>query len=241
MTIKCIIADDEPLAQKGLEEYVKEVDFLEVAAVCDNAFQLYPLLDKSKADLILLDIEMPELSGIDFLKSLNYTPAVIFTTAYPQYALQGFDLDVIDYLVKPISFQRFLKAVNKAKEFLADKIKNSTGITNEKNYFFVKVNYKIEKIFYNDVLFIEALQNYIAIHLNDKKLISYMTISSMEKQLPADLFMRIHKSYIAALQKIDSITGKKVIIHAHELPLSRNIKEKLIHAVDSKLIRRGMQ
>lgn len=238
MVVKCIIVDDEPLAQKGMEEYIKEVDFLELVAVCDTAVQAYPFLQKGKVDLILLDIEMPELSGIDFLKSLHPMPAVIFTTAYPQYALQGYDLDVIDYLVKPISFQRFLKAVNKARHFLADKLAAPSPMADESDYFFLKVNHQVEKICYKDVLFIEALQNYIAIHLPGKKLISYMTISNMEKQLPGNLFMRIHKSYIAALHKIDLITKNKVFIHEQELPLSRTVKDKLMQAVGDKLVKR---
>jgi DNA-binding LytR/AlgR family response regulator len=238
MKIKCIIVDDEPFAQKGLEEYIKEVDFLELVAVCDNAMQAYPLLHNNKADLILLDIEMPELSGIDFIKSLKKMPAVIFTTAYPQYALQSYDLDVIDYLVKPISFQRFLKAVNKAKHFLADKLKDPSQIAAENDYLFLKVNHQLKKILYRDILFIEALQNYVAIHLADKKIINYITISAMEKKLPANLFMRIHKSYIIALDKIEMIAGSKIIINTHELPVSRNVKDKLMHAVEEKLVKR---
>jgi DNA-binding LytR/AlgR family response regulator len=237
MKLKCIIVDDEPLAQKGMEEYIKGVPFLELGGICDNALQAYPFLSNNKADLILLDIEMPGLSGIDFLKSLHYTPAVIFTTAYPQYALQGYELDVIDYLVKPISFQRFLKAVNKAKDFLSDK-KSNTPAEENKDCFFIKANYQIEKIFYKDILFIEALQNYIAIHLADKKFVCYNTISNIEKQLPANLFMRIHKSYIAALQKINAIKGNTVTIHSHHLPVSRTIKEKLMQAVRDKLVKR---
>lgn len=236
--IKCIVVDDEPFAQKGLKEYIEEVDFLELIGVCDNAMQAYPFINKGEADLILLDIEMPGLSGIDFLKSLHYMPAVIFTTAYPQYALQGYDLDVIDYLVKPISSQRFLKAVTKAKNFLADKMKDASQTAGENDYFFLKVNQQVERIFYKEVLFVEAMQNYVAVHLNNKKLISYITISNMEKRLPANLFMRIHKSYIAALHKIDSISGNKIIIHTHTLPLSRNTKEKLMQAVDGKLVKR---
>lgn len=238
MTIKCIIVDDEPLAQKGLKEYIEETGFLELVGVCDNAMQAYPFINKGQADLILLDIEMPGLSGIDFLKSLHYMPAVIFTTAYPEYALQGYDLDVIDYLVKAISFQRFLKAATKAKHFLADKLKDASEVADENDYFFLKANYRVEKIFYKDVLFVEAMQNYVAVHLNDKKLISYITISNMEKKLPANLFMRIHKSYIAALQKIDSISGNKIIIQTHALPLSRSLKEKLMQAFNSKLVKR---
>jgi DNA-binding LytR/AlgR family response regulator len=230
--------DDEPFAQKGLEEYIKEIDFLELVAVCDNAMQAYPLLHKDKADLILLDIEMPELSGIDFLKSLKKTPAVIFTTAYPEYALQSYDLDVIDYLVKPISFERFLKAANKAKHFLADKLKDPLQLAEENDYFFLKVNHQVEKILYKDVLFIEALQNYVAVYLAGRKIMNYMTISGMEKKLPENLFMRIHKSYIVALNKIDMINGNKVIINTHVIPVSRNIKENLMRAVGEKIVKR---
>src|SRR4051794_21470640 len=238
MKVTCIVVDDEPLAQKGLEEYIKEVPFLELTAVCDNAMQAYPLLHKGQADLLLLDIEMPELSGIDFLRSLHQPPAVIFTTAYPEYALQGYELDVIDYLVKPISFSRFLRAVTKAKDFLAEKNNRSAAIGDQKDFFFLKVNHQIERIYYSDILFIEALQNYVAIYLADRKIVSYMTISTMEKQLPTSLFMRIHKSYIVALNKIGKIDKNKVIIHDQQLPVSRTIKEKLMQAVEGRLIKR---
>src|SRR3954447_11387849 len=235
MKVKCIVVDDEPLAQKGLEEYIKEVPFLELSAVCDNAMQAYPLLHKGQADLILLDIEMPELSGIDFLRSLHQPPAVIFTTAYPEYALQGYELDVIDYLVKPFSFTRFLKAATKARDFIAEKNNHNTVVNDEKDFFFLKVNHQVERIYYNDILYIEALQNYVAICMADKKIVSYMTISNMEKQLPAPLFMRIHKSYIVAVNKIDRIDKNKVIIHNQYLPVSRTMKERLMQVVDGRL------
>ena len=238
MKVKCIVVDDEPLAQKGLEEYIKEVPFMELKAVCDSALQAYPLLHNGQADLILLDIEMPELSGIDFLRSLHQPPAVIFTTAYPEYALQGYELDVIDYLVKPIPFSRFLKAATKARDFLAEKNNRSPAIDAQKDFFFLKVNHQIERIYYTDILFIEALQNYVAIYLTDKKLVCYMTISTMEKQLPASLFMRIHKSYIVALNKIDKIDKNKIIIHNQQLPVSRGVKEKLMHVVEDRLMKR---
>lgn len=238
MTIQCIVVDDEPLAQKGLEEYIKEVPYLELTAICDNASQAYNLLKNKEVDLIFLDIEMPELSGIDFLKSLTQSPAVIFTTAYPEYALQGYELDVIDYLVKPISFTRFVKAVNKARDFISEKSNRTVAANYEKDFFFLKVNYQIEKIHYSDILFIEALQNYVAIYLPNRKIVSYMTISNMEKQLPAHLFMRIHKSYIVALDKIDTINKNKIFIHNQLLPVSRTIKEKLLHAVAGKLVKR---
>lgn len=232
-----MIVDDEPLAQKGLTEYVKDIPLLDLVATCDNATQAFPFISNKEADLLFLDIEMPELTGIDFIKSLTEKPAVIFTTAYQQYALQGYELDVMDYLVKPISFERFLKAVNKAADFI--QAKRTMGIAAEEHgYFFVKVNYTIEKIFYDEVFYIEALQNYIAIYLADRKIVSYMTISHMMKQLPSAMFMRIHKSYIVALQKIDSITGNKVLIRSGTLPVSRNIKEALLQAIGGKLIKR---
>ena len=234
--IKCIVVDDEPLAQKGLTEYIRDIPTLHLVAVCDNAVQAYEYIKNKQADLVFLDIEMPDITGIDLLKSLADKPAVIFTTAYQQYALQGYELDVIDYLVKPISFERFSKAVNKAVEFIQAKIK--TGVEEERGYFFVKVNYTIEKIFYEDVLYIEALQNYIAIHLAERKIISYMTISNMMKQLPSSQFLRIHKSYIVSLQKIDSIIGNKITIGSSSLPVSRNIKDALLHAIGNKLIKR---
>lgn len=236
MKIPCMIIDDEPLAQKGLQEYISQVPGLELVAVYDSAAQAYPALRSANPPrLLLLDIEMPELSGIDFLKSLNPAPAVIFTTAYPQYAVQGYELDVIDYLVKPFPLQRFIKAVTKARDFLEDKSGNRET---DADYFFIKANHQIEKIFHNEVLYIEALQNYVAIHLTSKKLVSYLTISAMEKELPAHLFMRIHKSYIVALPYIEVVAGNKVIVQGVALPVSRMVKEKLMLTLQEKLMKR---
>lgn len=238
MKVTCLVVDDEPLAQKGLWEYIKEVPFLEPVAVCNSAAQAYPVLHSGTVDLMLLDIEMPGLSGIDFLKSLQHPPAVIFTTAYPEYAVQGYELDVIDYLVKPVSFQRFLKAVTKAKDFLSNKKADSDQPPVTRDFCFIKVGYQVEKINYNDILFIEALQNYVAIYIKDKKLISYLTLTHMEDQLPVNLFVRIHKSYIVSLPKIEAICGNKVIVGAHKLPVSRMLKGKLMKAVESSLVKR---
>jgi DNA-binding LytR/AlgR family response regulator len=233
-----MIIDDEPIACKGMEEYITEVEFLSLVNICDNAVKAYAFLHSEKVDLIFLDIEMPKLTGIEFLQSLKNAPAVIFTTAYPDYALQGFELDVIDYLVKPVSFPRFLKAANKAKDFLTGR---NTGRENviEKDHFFLKVDSKFEKIFYDDVLYVEALQNYVAIHLPGKKMISYITISYVESQLPEHLFMRVHKSYVVSLPKIQCIEGNTLIINQKQIPVSRNLKEKLkAKVVDKKLFKR---
>jgi DNA-binding LytR/AlgR family response regulator len=233
-----MIIDDEPIARKGMEEYIAEVGFLNLVNVCESAVKAYTYLHSEKVDLIFLDIEMPTLTGIEFLRSLKISPAVIFTTAYPGYALEGYELDVIDYLVKPVSFPRFLKACNKARDFLTGR---NTTVENVvvTDYFFLKVNSKFEKIFYDEVLYFEAMQNYVAIHLLHKKMVSYITISNVESQLPGDLFMRVHKSYIVALGKIQSIDGNTIVINGKQIPVSRNFKETLkLRVVDSKLFRR---
>jgi DNA-binding LytR/AlgR family response regulator len=233
-----MIIDDEPIACKGMEEYIDEVDFLALVNICDNAIKAYGFLSSEKVDLIFLDIEMPKLSGIEFLQSLKNAPAVVFTTAYPDYALQGYELDVIDYLVKPVSFPRFLKAANKAKDFLTGRNVGQENVV-DKDHFFLKVNNRFEKIFYEEVLYVEALQNYVAIHLPDKKMVSYITISHVEKQLPEQLFMRVHKSYIVSLPKIQSIEGNTVTINQKQIPVSRNIKDTLMaKVVDKKLFKR---
>ena len=238
MKISCMIIDDEPLAQKGLAEYVRETDFLELVAVCDSAVKAYSILHREAIELILLDIDMPKLSGIEFLKSLKRPPAAVFITAYSQYALESYELDIIDYLVKPVSFQRFCKAVGKARDFLTKK-EPERLLVEEVNDFFLKVNSKFEKIAYDDILYVEALQNYVSVYLYNKKLISYLTLSGIEKQLPAGRFMRVHKSYIVALNKINSLEGNLITIGQQQIPVSRNVKEMLMRRViDSKLVKR---
>lgn len=237
MKIPCMIIDDEPLAQKGIAEYIRETDFLELVAVCDSAVKAYSVLHKEAVQLILLDIDMPKLSGIEFLKSLQHPPAAIFITAYSQYALESYELNIIDYLVKPVSFQRFCKAVGKAREFLTKE--PAQYPVEEENDFFLKVNSKFEKIAYDDILYVEALQNYVSVYLPHKKLVSYLTLSSLEKQLPAGRFMRVHKSYIVALNKIDTVDGNLITIGQQQIPVSRNVKEVLMRrVVDSKLLKR---
>ena len=235
--IPCMIIDDEPLAQQGMEEYVREINFLELVAVCSSALKAYTVLHQERVQLILLDIDMPKISGIEFLKSLKHPPAAIFTTAYSQYALESYELDIIDYLVKPVSFQRFCKAVGKARDFLDKKLPGQRPA--EEEAFFLKVNSKFEKILYEEVLFVEALQNYVSVHLRNKKLVSYLTLSSLEKQLPAGRFMRVHKSYLVALNKIDAVNGNVVAIGQQLIPVSRNVKDLLMRkVVDSKLVKR---
>jgi DNA-binding LytR/AlgR family response regulator len=239
MTMKCLIIDDEPIACRGMKEYVAQIEFLELAGVYADPLQAYQVLDSGEIDLIFLDIEMPRLSGIDFIKSLKKVPAIIFTTAYTSYAVEGFELGVVDYLLKPISFPRFLKAVNKVKELHSTMRPVIATPNEEKGSFFIKENGMFVKVYYDEVLYAEALQNYVAIHLAGKKMITYITLSILEKQLPEAIFMKVHKSYIVSLQKIKAIEGNTVLIESAQIPVSRNMKDLLMQkVVDSKLLKR---
>lgn len=188
MKINCIIIDDEPLARKGIKEYVADVDFLNLAGEFDTALKAVELLNTGPVQLIFLDIQMPKINGLEFLKTLQHPPPVIFTTAYPQHALEGFELNALDYLVKPVSFDRFLKAAMKAKEYYEVRQKNNITEASQDNYFFVKADNKLVRIYFDEILFIEALQNYVTIHTTDKKYITYLTFKSVEEYLPADKF-----------------------------------------------------
>lgn len=225
MKINAIIIDDEPVARKGLKEYISDIDFLHLAGEYDNALVANEIISSGMAQLLFLDIEMPKLTGLEFFKTLQNPPPVIFTTAYPQYALEGFEVNALDYLVKPISFDRFLKAVQKAKEYFEVREKNVTEV-NRSDYFFIKADNKLVKIFYSDILFAEALQNYVLIHTAERKYMTYLTFKSLEGYLPADRFIRVHKSYIIAAEKIDSIEGNGIRIGQAHIPISRNLKDE---------------
>lgn len=227
--INCIVIDDEPLARKGLIEYINDVHFLRLAGDYDNAMKATDILGSGGVQLIFLDIQMPKLSGIEFLKTLHHPPPVIFTTAYPQFALDGYDLNAIDYLVKPISFERFMKAAMRVKEYYEVRQKNRvTDDPGAKDYFFIKADNKLVKIFYDEILFVEALQNYVAIHTVTKKYITYLTFKSIEEYLDRDQFVKTHKSYIVAASRIDQIDGNTIRIGEHQVPISRSNKEEVM-------------
>ncbi len=227
--IHAIIIDDEPLARKGLQEYMADIDFLHCAGAYDHPLRATDILSSGTVQLLFLDIQMPKISGIEFFKTLRQAPPVIFTTAYPQYALDGFDLNALDYLVKPISFERFLKAALKAKEYYEVRQKNVLEKGEEREaYFFIKADNKLIKLFYDDILYVEALQNYVAIHTTDKKYITYLTFKSIEEYLPEEHFIKTHKSYIVAAAKIDSIEGNDIRISTHHIPLSRTNREEVL-------------
>ncbi len=238
MKLQCLIVDDEPVARKGLAEYVSEVDFLQLAGQCENAMRASTILSQQQVDLIFLDIQMPKLTGIDFLKSLKNPPMVIFTTAYSEYAVEGYALDVVDYLMKPITFERFMKAAQKA--FEVHNLKKS-GHHAEKgsDHFFVKSDSKFEKVLFSEVLYIEGLQNYAIIHTPTRKLITYLTMSGLEHQLPKDQFLKVHKSFIVSLPHIKAIDGNELLIGSARIPISRTLKDEVVNAVmGNKLFKR---
>lgn len=230
MIINTVIIDDEPLARKGLKEYIADVDFLMLAGEFDNSLKATELMSRGDVHLLLLDIQMPKITGIDFFKSLQHAPPVIFTTAYPQYALEGFELNALDYLVKPISFDRFLKAAMKAREYyeLRQQNKQAATETAPPKDFFIKADNQFVRIAFEELLFIEALQNYVCIYTNTKKYISYLTMRSVEEYLPSAQFIKTHKSFIVNAAKIDTIEGNEVRIGEHRIPISRNEKEEVM-------------
>ncbi len=227
MSINCIVIDDEPLARKGLKEYIADTDFLNLVGEFDNPLKATDIISNGGVQLLFLDIQMPKITGLEFFKTLQNAPPVIFTTAYPQYALEGFEVNALDYLVKPISFERFLKASLKAKEYYEVRDKN-TSEPSAVTYFFIKADNKLVKIAYDEVLFVEALQNYVTIYTADKKYMTYLTFKSVEDYLPADKFLKVHKSYIVAASKVDSIEGSDIRIGERHIPISRNQKEEVM-------------
>ncbi|HTI08462.1 MAG TPA: LytTR family DNA-binding domain-containing protein [Puia sp.] len=233
--IRCIITDDEPFARKGLQGYIGQIDFLELKGICENALELNSLLKKEGADLVFLDIEMPYVTGIDFLKSIPHPPKVIFTTAYEKYAVQGFELEVLDYLLKPISFDRFMKSANKAFDYFRGSAVAAPG----QDYVFVKADGKLEKIHFADILFAEALENYVAIYTPERKIITHLTLKMLQEKLPAGAFIQPHKSYLVAIEKINSIEGNILHVLQYQVPISKYQKEEVMEKiVNSKLLKR---
>ncbi|MBU0764118.1 MAG: LytTR family DNA-binding domain-containing protein [Bacteroidetes bacterium] len=238
--MKCIIVDDEPLAREGMKLNINEVSSLELTGSFENALEANDFLLNNEIDLIFLDIEMPEITGLEFLKTLVNQPMVILTTAYPQYALESYDLDVIDYLVKPIRIERFIKAVNKAEEF--HKLKRSGKNVIEsigEDYIFVKSERKYVKIFFRDIKYIEGLKDYVIIHANNKKIMTAMNVKTIDNQLPDEIFVRINKSYIINFHSINEIDNDFVIIDTSEIPIGRTYKDDFIkNFVNKRLIKR---
>ncbi len=241
MKLNCIIVDDEAVARKFLEEYIEDVDFLQLIGKAENPLKASVLLNNNKIDLLLLDINMPKMNGIEFLRSSTILPLTIMTTAYTEYAIEGFELDVVDYLVKPFSYERFLKACTKAKEYFELKKRQRDNIANETylKYFFIKCNGIIEKILYDELVYVEAMLNYVVLHTEDKKLICYLTIKGIEEQLPGSIFLKIHKSTIVNINKIKSIEGNEINMGKVKVTISQNLHESVMKEIlKDKMIKR---
>ncbi len=233
MRTKCIIVDDEPLAIEIIESYIQKIDNLELVAKCSTAIEAFDILSTKKIDLIFLDIQMPELTGLDFLKALAKPPKIIITTAHRKYAIEGFELDVLDYLLKPISFDRLLKAIDKynksaENETIVTQPKSNSG---EEDFIYVKENKKVIKISINDILFIEGLKDYVVIHTLAKKTVTKSTISAIEKKLSGNKFLRIHRSFIVSLLHIDAFTATSIEIGKKELTIGRSYKQSVMKAL----------
>ncbi|HMQ62474.1 MAG TPA: LytTR family DNA-binding domain-containing protein [Flavilitoribacter sp.] len=227
MKLRCVIADDEPLACEGLARHIEVVDYLELIGIVQNPVELDQLMETETPDLIFLDIEMPFMTGIDFLKLKSALPPVILTTAYPNYALEAFQFDVVDYLLKPITFNRFFKAVKKARElqFLKDQKKTSGTVQPEPDYFFIKCEGKYEKIRTDEILFVQSLQNYVMIRTETGKYMTLMSLKTLEENLDPVQFIRVHKSYIVSVSKINSFEQTEIRIGDELVPISRSNKE----------------
>ncbi len=234
--ISCAVIDDEPIARQILEDFIRQDERLSLKHTYRNAKEALSGMNEMPVELVFLDINMPGLTGFQFLKTMTNPPAVIFTTAYREYAMEGFEANAIDYLLKPIAIERFLLAVNKALKFLRpaqSEVATDSAATVHKDCFFVKADGGLVKIFFEEILFIEALKEYVKIVTREKAVITYHTISGLEEKLPAGKFYRIHRSYIVNINAISSIEGFQVKIGKHELPVSRNERDSFVEMVAS--------
>ena len=235
MNITCLIVEDEPPARSLLTDYIKKIPSLELVASCSSPLDAIEILKSSPVDLLFLDIQMPELTGIGLLKALHKKPMVIFTTAYSEYALEGYELDVVDYLLKLITFERFIRAVNKVQ------LRTTTGhgksiSTTADDFIFVKDGTKLVKIMINDILYVEGLKDYVTIFTKTQKVVSLQRLKALEEQLPASLFVRIHNSYIVSLRAITSVHKSEVEIGTAFLPVGETYKKSFKEAIEKRQV-----
>lgn len=229
MKIRCLIVDDEPLAIRLIEKHISQIDSLEVVATCNSALKAFEILNTKEIDLLFLDIKMPHLTGIDFLKSLKNPPKTIFTTAYRDFAIESYDLETVDYLLKPITFERFIKAIDKFKRSNAPVFPQVQTETVVNDFILVKSGSKHHKIILNDIVYIESLKDYIQIHLeNDKTIISKYKLGDIEKELEAYNFLRVHRSYIINTSKITAFSSHDIDVNSIEVPIGASYKDVVI-------------
>ncbi|MFK7949634.1 MAG: LytR/AlgR family response regulator transcription factor [Saprospiraceae bacterium] len=232
--MKCIVVDDEALARKLLEKYISQIPNLELIAMCKNPMEAAAVLQEQSVDVMFLDIQMPQITGISFLKSLNQKPFVVFTTAYEKYALEGYSLDVVDYLLKPFSFERFFQAVNKVSERLQSSqvtIAKAKVENNTKDYILVKSEHRVHRLKFSEIDYIESMQAYVAFHIGEKRILSLNTMKKLERELPISQFIRIHKSYIVAINKVELLEGNQVVIGKSKLPIGASYRERVLKGI----------
>jgi len=236
--MNCIAIDDEPLALNVISEFCDKVYFVNLLGTFINPIESIPLISEDKVDLIFLDIQMPNITGLEFLRTLHHPPMIIFTTAYTQHALEGFELDAVDYLVKPIPFDRFLRAVNKASELLLSRknIADRNKHENNSDFFMVKADYRTVKINFDDISYIEGVKDYVNIHLVEKNILTKTTMKNIEEKLPSDVFVRVHRSYIISLNHIKAIENNRIVIGNKYLPIGNMYKNTFNKLLDSKRI-----
>ena len=236
MKTKCLIVDDEPLARELIRGHVEKLENFEIVAECSDAMKALQVLREKQIDLMFMDIQMPQITGIEFLKTLKHQPKVIITTAYREYALEGFELDVVDYLLKPITFERFLKSVNKYYQMIQDDVQVVSNTVADKmqddSFVYIKENKKVVKVYLSEIKYIEGLSEYVQIYTDKRKIITKTSMTQMEEKLTSERFLRIHKSYIVSISKIEAFTANTIEIQGKELPIGRSFKNGVISALN---------
>jgi two-component system LytT family response regulator len=226
--ISCLIVEDEPASQEILKKYVGDFPALVLKGICSNAFEAGEKLRSEHVDLIFLDINMPRLSGLEFYRSLTDPPPVIFTTAYPEYAVNGFEVNAIDYLVKPFAFDRFVKAVNRFTDSFKTTPDSLAG------YLMLMADKKMHKTSYNDILFVEGMGDYVKVHTTSKMLVVHITLQKLQEQLPVDNFLRIHKSFIISLARLEYIEGNMAIINKQQVPIGQTYRNEFLSLLQTR-------
>ena len=238
MKLKTIAIDDEPLALRLVSDYVRKTPFMELSGAFENPLEAIDFLSSSEVNLILADIQMPDLTGIEFIRTLEEPPKIIFTTAYEKYALEGFKLNAIDYLLKPFSYEEFLKAAGKARKQIELETNSSPSIEANNQFLFLKSEYKIRRINFNDILYVEGLKDYIKVYIkgDEKPVISLNSIKSVELKLPEEQFMRVHRSFIVNLDRIDTIERSRIVFGKIYIPVSDQYKHKFQEYLDKNFL-----
>ncbi|MEM8895272.1 MAG: LytTR family DNA-binding domain-containing protein, partial [Bacteroidota bacterium] len=234
--LKCIVIDDEPLAVEVLESYIARIDHLELAGTFNNAIKAFEFLQQNAVDLIFLDIQMPRLTGLEFAKTLTHPPKIIFTTAYREFALEGFELEAIDYLLKPIAFDRFLKAIGKLVPEAPSTPEPVVKFSDDDPFIYFKVDKKMVKIRLGDILYIESLKDYVKVVTSEKEIITHQQISYMEHKLPENQFIRVHRSFIVAIDKVEAFSATDIEMGKHHIPIGRNYKNEVTSTLGTNVL-----